>query len=528
MNKTLILIKIALINLFSNNKFAASKKGKKAAAWTMVLLPAGVMLYISVVYSFLLMEALPTESRFIMPVLMTIMTFVMLITLSFFNSGGHLFGFRDFDLLMSLPVKRSSVMLSKLLSFLLMDYFFAFFLMGPYIIIFGIKTAQSVLYYLIGFLGFVFIPLIPMVFASLGAIFINSFTGNFKYKNMIRNVFYILLFGLIMFGSMQMQRLLLMDALSATALLANTKRYLLPVYLLSEALLHSNIISLILYALLNTVVFGLFIFLFNRIFIKINMNAHQGYKVKNFKLRELKTSSRFIAFFKLQTKRYFGSTMYLMNTIVGPLMLIVFMIIGALSGLDQARIYVSTFDQQGLLLPMAAAAIMFTSSMCMITSSTISLEGRNIDLLKSLPINTASIFLAKIALQVVVNLVINIVALIIGVVLYDVSAITALFLLLISIVIAIMFAVLGLVTNLIFPKMEWDSETIVVKQSMSVLITIFGGMAIIGVHALGFILTIGYLSLPVFILICLFIDALATYLMWLYLLNGGTKRFNRL
>ena len=80
MNKTLILIKIALINLFSNNKFAASKKGKKAAAWTMVLLPAGVMLYISVVYSFLLMEALPTESRVIKPGLINKNTFLIFFT----------------------------------------------------------------------------------------------------------------------------------------------------------------------------------------------------------------------------------------------------------------------------------------------------------------------------------------------------------------------------------------------------------------------------------------------------------------
>ena len=77
MSKTLLLMKMALINLFSNNKFAIGQKNKKSFVWAVLLVPAGAMLYISVVYSVMLINVLPQESRFIMPVLMSIMTFLI-------------------------------------------------------------------------------------------------------------------------------------------------------------------------------------------------------------------------------------------------------------------------------------------------------------------------------------------------------------------------------------------------------------------------------------------------------------------
>lgn len=525
MSKTLLLMKMALINLFSNNKFAIGQKNKKSFVWAVLLVPAGAMLYISVVYSVMLINVLPQESRFIMPVLMSIMTFLMLVMLTFLNAGGHLFGFRDFDLLMSLPVKRSSIMMSKLLAFLLMEYLFAFFLMAPYLIVYGVKMYQGVGYYLIGFVGFIFMPIVPLVLSGLLAFIINGLTGNFRFKNLFRNVFYILLFGLVMFGSMQMQQLLFMDLFSANTLLANLQKYLPVVYYLSTALINLNVVDLLIYVGINIVVFAVFIVIFNRLFVRINVQAHQGYKVKNFHLKELKVTSRFMAYFALQVKRYFGSTMYLINTIVGPMMLIVFMIIGSFSGVDEIKIYLSMFEREGLLVPILSAAILFTSSICMITASTISLEGKNINMLKSLPLSITTIFQAKIALQVVITMVVNIVAIIMGLLLYDISFMTALVLTVISLIASILYAVLGLLINLLFPKMEWDSETIVVKQSMSVIVAMVGSMLIAGLHVVGYLVLIDHIPFMAIVAIFMLLDVLIIYTMWRYLLVGGAKRF---
>ena len=525
MSKTLLLMKMALINLFSNNKFAIGQKNKKSFVWAVLLVPAAAMLYLSVVYSLMLINVLPPESRFIMPVLMSILTFLMLVMLTFLNAGGHLFGFRDFDLLMSLPVKRSSIMMAKLLAFLLMEYLFAFFLMAPYLIVYGLKMNQGIGFYFIGFIGFVFMPIVPLVISGLLAFIINGLTGNFRFKSLFRNVFYILLFGLVMFGSMQMQQLLFMDLFAANTLLANLQKYLPVIYYLSSALINLKIFDLLIYVVINIIIFTVFIVIFNRSFVKINVHAHEGYKVKNFRLQELKVASRFKAYFALQVKRYFGSTMYLINTIVGPLMLIVFMLIGSFSGVDEIKIYLSIFEREGLLVPILSAAILFTSSICMITASTISLEGKNINMLKSLPLSITTIFQAKIALQVVITMVVNIVAIIMGILLYDISIMTAFILTFVSLISSVLYAVLGLIVNLLFPKMEWDSETIVVKQSMSVIITMIGSMLIAVIHVIGYLFLIKHIPFVTIVTIFMVLDGLIIIAMWRYLLVKGAQRF---
>jgi ABC-2 type transport system permease protein len=232
-----------------------------------------------------------------------------------------------------------------------------------------------------------------------------------------------------------------------------------------------------------------------------------------------------MAYFALQVKRYFGSTMYLINTIVGPMMLIVFMIIGSFSGVDEIKIYLLMFEREGLLVPILSAAILFTSSICMITASTISLEGKNINMLKSLPLSITTIFQAKIALQVVITMVVNVVAIIMGLLLYDISFMTALVLTVISLIASILYAVLGLLINLLFPKMEWDSETIVVKQSMSVIVAMVGSMLIAGLHVVGYLVLIDHIPFMAIVAIFMLLDVLIIYTMWRYLLVGGAKRF---
>ncbi|MPN29397.1 hypothetical protein SDC9_176850 [bioreactor metagenome] len=220
--------------------------------------------------------------------------------------------------------------------------------------------------------------------------------------------------------------------------------------------------------------------------------------------------------------------MYLINTIVGPLMPIVFIIIGIFRGSDEIKIYLSLMDSQQVLLPILLASMMFTSSLCMITSSSISLEGKNLGTLKSYPLSVPEIFLAKILLQVVISVLGSAAAIVLGVIFYDLSWTYALVLLVSAIIFAVFGACFGLIINLLFPRLEWDSETIVVKQSMAVLITTFGGLAIGGLQILAYIMVIKYLSLPVFIILDLILNMILIYGMWLYLSTAGVKKFREL
>lgn len=87
-------------------------------------------------------------------------------------------------------------------------------------------------------------------------------------------------------------------------------------------------------------------------------------------------------------------------------------------------------------------------------------------------------------------------------------------------------ALLGVVVNLRFPKFDYINETVVIKQSMSTMICMFGSMAVVLVLSLLYVLLLASTVAPIlFLAICLALLAIACTLMWRYLAHGGSLRF---
>ena len=93
---------------------------------------------------------------------------------------------------MSLPISKEEVLLSKFLSFLFLEYFYALFLLMPAIIIVGIVCKYGILYYILGIVAWVLFPIVPMVIASILAYLAMNLASRFKYKNLMNNIFYII------------------------------------------------------------------------------------------------------------------------------------------------------------------------------------------------------------------------------------------------------------------------------------------------------------------------------------------------
>jgi len=79
-------------------------------------------------------------------------------------------------------------------------------------------------------------------------------------------------------------------------------------------------------------------------------------------------------------------------------------------------------------------------------------------------------------------------------------------------------ALLGLALNLRFPKLDWHSEAVPVKQSMSTFLTMtLGFLLVAGVGACYFLLLMDRMSAPVFLLISLALFSLTSLGIFLYL-----------
>jgi len=89
---------------------------------------------------------------------------------------------------------------------------------------------------------------------------------------------------------------------------------------------------------------------------------------------------------------------------------------------------------------------------------------------------------------------------------------------------AVAFAVFGLWVNIRMPRMDWQNEAEVVKQSGSVMIAIFTGMGVAAIPAIviGFTQSIWVTPLTALVLLAL------TLAMWRSLVKSGDKRLYKL
>ena len=92
----------------------------------------------------------------------------------------------------------------------------------------------------------------------------------------------------------------------------------------------------------------------------------------------------------------------------------------------------------------------------------------------------------------------------------------------------LLVAELGLVINLKTPNLNWTDEIIPIKQSMGVMIVLFGSWVILLILSGGFVLLHGILP-PVAYLICVavLLAAVSAAMYW-WLKNTGAKIFESL
>ena len=104
-----------------------------------------------------------------------------------------------------------------------------------------------------------------------------------------------------------------------------------------------------------------------------------------------------------------------------------------------------------------------------------------------------------------------------------------LLLLLVPVIINVFCALFGVFLNLKFPKFDWISETVVVKQSASAMLAMFGSAAVVIAPMLIYMfLAAGKISVEAFTGIFALVIVLACLGLYRYLLTRGKRIFEGL
>lgn len=500
---------------------------KKKLLFTTVMMIIAILLVglLSTIYSLALAEGLAAMGYLDLLMLFAIIaSSIIVFFTSIYKVQGVLFSFKDYDLLMSLPIKNSTILASKLIGMLIINYIGIAFVLLPASVIYFIKVDNlSWVYFLILIIGSIFIPMIPLIAASIVAVLITFISTRFKYKNLTIIVLGMIFFLLIMFISFKAQHFINSFIENSSSIVEGISKVYAPAVYLKNALIEFNMIYLIKFIAVSIIPFVAFIFVFSKIFKVINGKLGESYKSANYKVGELNINSGIKALTMVELKRYFSIPIYVLNTAFGMILILVAAIASFFIGSESITMILEIpYGEE--MLPISILAItIFAIGLSCTTCSSISLEGKNLWIIKSLPIEIIEIFKGKIYLNLIITIPLAVISNLLFFISLKLNINYLIFNIIISIAFAIVSAMAGLLINLYFPKLQWSNATVVVKQSASVLLSMIFTMVVMALAVSIKIFIFKNLLIFLWMILILLIILMIT--LWWILNSKGKERF---
>lgn len=502
------LVRVQLLTGFGINGLIYEKDKKRRGRYISMTVAFSILALTLVSYSYSIgsgmgflgmAEAIPTTA-FSICCMMTL-CFTML------KSVATLYGFKDYDMLMSLPVSNKVVITSKFIYMYVTNELLTIGILLPMAVAYCQWTAIHVIDILIWVLAIPIAPLIPMTLATVLGAVIAAVTSRVKHKNLISVILsFTMIFAIMMFNirihsshTSDGEFVSGLRVLSATLTDKMTQLYP-PVRLFQKSLSEHNLLPLLLLILISIVWYLLFVNMVAIGFNRINTKLMARRAKTNYKMQSLKTSTPLMALFKKEIARFLSSPGYIVNSIMGSAMAIIFAAFCVIKGPKEVIQIFAEGDFQGFTQGIICAIPFFASALLSMTCTSamsLSLEGKNLWIIKSLPLETKTILQSKILFDLLIGISTSLLCgILLLIAVKPTSFLTAIWFLLTPVSFALFSSTLGMFLNVKLPNYEWENEMVVIKQSGAAAISIFGGMIFAGAIGAA-VLLLGFMGLAI-------------------------------
>lgn len=478
------LVGVTLCNTWGINEARYSKDKKKVRnVWMMalsflLLACTGVTYVVMLTYGY---NKIGVGD--IIPAYILMITSLVILVFSILKAGSILFQMKTYDMLISLPIKPSAIVASRFISMYIGNLVLSLLTVVPSTIVYGIYQKPNILFYVMMSISVFILPLIPMTISTaIGAIII-AISSRMKHKNLISVVLYLILTIAALIASFSMSSLgndIDTVALADFSTMISKQIYEVypPARLFSQGVMDQNIISFLAFVVISIGVFILLVVLVQWKFVAICSAINARATKNNYTMKELKASSALIAFYKKELRRYFSSGIYVMNTAIGYIMLVVASIAICIMGVDKLE---EAMQMPGVIEKALPLAIASMCCMMSTTISSISLEGKQWWIPRSMPVSTKTVLDSKILVNLTIGFPFLFLSEIILFFTIKTSIIGYIMMVLVPVVYILFTAVIGIAINLRIPMFNWETETVVVKQSGSTLVSLIISFVIIAI-----------------------------------------------
>ena len=488
MGKFLTLLKASMSEGMSLFKYKtkSNKKGRKIALFAFL----GLAVFVSIYgYADMMLEPLVgTGMEYSVLTMYSLIAAVFILAEGLYKASGLLLNCRDDDLVLSLPVKKSSVFLLRMAKFYIFEVAFSAMILIPTMVAYVVRMGGDVAptFYLAAVFALILLPVIPVILAVLLAMAVSGVASRFRFKNLVQIVLTTALLIGVLALSLNIQDIMAAIAEHASSINEVITKLYYPVGAFIQMVTDFNVVTLLVFIAVNVCAAVVFTYAFSRVYFKVNSKAKVVKISAKHKEGKIKTRSPMGALMIKEAKRFASSPVFLINAGFSLVLYIVVVVLSVVNfdsvvGMAQGvGIQMTKEEILGLLPVIFAGVIVFCALMTSITSSMISLEGRTINLLKSMPVSAFKIIMAKVLVAVMIIVPVFLIGDVVMFVKFSFDVWQILMILALSVVMPVVAEALGIIVNLKYPKMDAESDAEVVKQSMSSMVAVFAGMILSG------------------------------------------------
>ncbi len=444
---------------------------------------------------------------------------------SVFNTYSSLYQAKDNDLLLSMPIPTSRILLVWLSGVYAMGLMYELIVMIPTVLIWFVKAPFSIA-------GMIHVLLIPLVL-SLLILVLSAILGwvaafiaaKMKHKNIMIVLISLLFIAAYYYLYARAYSFIQVILLNPEAVGSRLKIVFYPLYHMGMAA-QGNILSMIVFTAMVVAALGIVYLILSSSFLKL-VTSNSGAVRSVYKEQRVKVRSVRMALLQKEFSRFTGSANYMLNCGLGGLLMPVSAAVLVWKA-DLVREYILMPVIQDCIPLLATAAICIFMTMNDMSAPSVSLEGKNLWIVRSLPVSGKQVLMSKLKLPLFYTWISAIPLMIVVEWLIQPGLLHGILIPTAACAYAVLMAEIGLALNLKMPSLHWTSEIVPLKQNAPVTIALFGGWLIIVALAGVYALLRNAVSVIVFsILLCALLIIAAGWLFH-WLMTEGAEIFETL
>ena len=410
---------------------------------------------------------------------------------SVFNTYSGLYLSKDNDLLLSMPIPVNVIIAARLLTVYLMGLMYSLVVILPSVVVYWVKASISAGAIFSGLLLILLISVFVLTLSCALGWVVAKISLKLKNKSFITVVISLAFIGGYYFFYFKAQTLIQNLLANAAAYGEKIKGAAYPIYLFGSVG-SGDAFAMLTVSSVVIVLFVIMWALISRSFLKIATSSGKTAK-KVYKEASVKQKSIASALLSKEFGRFTSSPNYMLNCGLGILLLPIAGVMLLWRGSAVISVLNEIFAERAGCIPvLLCAAVCMLSSMNDMTAPSVSLEGKSLWLVQSLPVTPWQVIRGKLCMQLLLTEIPVLFCIICIAFIYPFNTLELILTALVPMLYVLLSALFGMFLGLKMPNLNWTSEITPIKQSACVTIALFSGFVYTALLAVGFMLLDGW------------------------------------